>query len=183
MDNLSFPTVYQSSYQPGGYSGGGSGYAPTGAAGSEPAGAGPRILAYLIDGCIMVGIILVGVIIGSIFAVGGSATGSQGAASAGAGIGILIYIVFYGGAFVFYLYNEIAICVKNNGQTIGKKMMKIRIVKEDGSPMSYGDAFLRNVVGYWISSLVCGLGFIWALFDARKQAWHDKIFKTQVVAA
>ena len=182
MDNLSFPTVYQSSYQPGGYSGGGSGYPPPGSAGYEPAGIGPRILAYLIDGCIIAGIILVGVIIGTIFAAGGSATGSQGAATAGAGIGVLIYIIFYGGAFVFFLYNQIVLVVKNNGQTIGKKMMKIRIVKEDGTAMTYGDAFLRNIVGYIISG-ICYLGFIWALFDARKQGFHDKIFKTLVVPA
>jgi uncharacterized RDD family membrane protein YckC len=129
------------------------------------------------------GIILVGVIIGSIFVAGSGATGSQGAAAAGTGIGLLIYVIFYGGAFVFSLYNHIVLVVKNNGQTIGKKMMKVRIVKEDGSPITYGDAFLRNVVGYIISSAICDLGFIWALFDARKQGWHDKIFKTLVVPA
>jgi len=73
--------------------------------------------------------------------------------------------------------------VKSNGQTIGKKMMKIRIVKEDGTPIGYGDAILRNIIGYIISGALCYLGFIWALFDARKQGFHDKIFKTLVVAA
>ena len=184
MDNLATPTVYQSSYQPGGYSGGSSGY---GAApqGSQPelAGVGPRILAFLIDGLIPGGIALVGYILAAVFVVGGASTQSQGASAAGAGIGILIFFVFYGGALVFSLYNHIVLVVKNNGQTIGKKMMKVRIVKEDGTAITYLDAFLRNVIGYLISGAICDLGFIWALFDARKQGWHDKIFKTLVVAA
>jgi uncharacterized RDD family membrane protein YckC len=37
---------------------------------------------------------------------------------------------------------------------------------------------LRGTVGYWISGLVFGLGFIWAAFDGRKEAWHDKLFDT-----
>ena len=183
MDNLSFPTVYQSSYEPGGYSGGPSGYAPSGSTGQQPAGAGPRILAYLIDYLIPVGICLIGYILFAVFAVGGAATNSQEAATAGAGVGLLLILLFGAAALAFALYNQIFLVVKNNGQTIGKKMMKIRIVKEDGTSFGYGDAVLRNIVGYWISSLVCGLGFIWALFDARKQGWHDKIFKTLVVAA
>jgi len=183
MDNLSFPTVYQSSYQPGGYSGGGSGYAPSGPAGNQPADTGPRILAFLIDAFIPGGIAIVGYVIGMVFVFGGAATQSQGGQTAGGLIGLLVIVVFYGGALVFSIYNQIVLVVKNNGQTFGKKKMKIRIVKDDGTAFGYGDAILRNIVGYWISAIICYLGFIWALFDARKQAWHDKIFKTQVVAA
>jgi uncharacterized RDD family membrane protein YckC len=182
MDNLSFPTVYQSSYEPGGYSGGGSGYPPPGSAGNQPAAVGPRILAYLIDGLIPGGLVLIGYILFGVFAVGGAATNSQGAATAGAGIGALLLLLLCAAAFAFVIYNQIFLVVKNNGQTVGKKKMKIRIVKEDGSPMTYGDAFLRNIVGYLISS-ICALGFIWALFDERKQGFHDKIFKTLVVPA
>jgi len=129
------------------------------------------------------GIVLVGYIICFIFFAGGAATGTEEAKTAAAGLGLLVLLVFYAVAFAFAIYNQIFIVVKSNGQTIGKKMMNIRIVKEDGTPIGYGDAILRNIIGYIISGALCYLGFIWALFDARKQGFHDKIFKTLVLAA
>ena len=41
----------------------------------------------------------------------------------------------------------------------------------------------RGTIGYWISGLIFGLGFIWAAFDQDKEAWHDKLFDTWVVQA
>ena len=66
------------------------------------------------------------------------------------------------------------------GQTIGKRLVAIRVVKEDGRPLEIMDSILR-VIGYYISSLFFSLGFIWVLFDAKKQGWHDKIAHTLVV--
>ena len=36
-------------------------------------------------------------------------------------------------------------------------------------------------VGYILSLLPLGLGFLWVAFDRRKQGWHDKIARTVVV--
>lgn len=69
-----------------------------------------------------------------------------------------------------------------NGQTPGKKIMGIKIIKEDGEKVDSQAAILRYV-GYLISGAVFMLGFIWILFDKRKQGWHDKIAKTLVVKA
>jgi len=46
--------------------------------------------------------------------------------------------------------------------------------------MSYGIAFLRWV-SYFISALPLYIGFVWAAFDGKKQAWHDKIAGTVVI--
>jgi uncharacterized RDD family membrane protein YckC len=32
-----------------------------------------------------------------------------------------------------------------------------------------------------VVSFTLGIGFIWILFDARKQGWHDKMANTVVV--
>jgi uncharacterized RDD family membrane protein YckC len=32
-----------------------------------------------------------------------------------------------------------------------------------------------------ISGVVCYLGFLWMIWDPKKQTWHDKIVTTQVV--
>jgi uncharacterized RDD family membrane protein YckC len=67
------------------------------------------------------------------------------------------------------------------GATLGKMLLKLKVLGEDMGPISYGTAALREIVGKFVSSLVCGLGYIWAGFDDRKQAWHDKIAHTFVI--
>jgi uncharacterized RDD family membrane protein YckC len=69
-----------------------------------------------------------------------------------------------------------------NGQTLGKKVMKIRVVREDGKPVDLQTSILRYL-GYIVSGLVLCLGFLWVLFDEKKQGWHDKIAHTFVVKA
>ncbi len=66
------------------------------------------------------------------------------------------------------------------GRTPGKMILGLQVVGEDGKPLTFGVAFLR-AVGYFISSIVLNLGFIWVAFDKRKQGWHDKIAGTVVI--
>lgn len=68
------------------------------------------------------------------------------------------------------------------GQTPGKSVVGIRVVKKDGAALSDTDAFIR-AIGYQVSALFCGLGFIWAIFDGNNQTWHDKLAGTYVVTA
>jgi len=70
-----------------------------------------------------------------------------------------------------------------SGQSLGMRVTNIRVVRRDGSALSMVRAGLRGTVGYWISGLIFGLGFIWAAFDGRKEAWHDKLFDTAVLTA
>jgi uncharacterized RDD family membrane protein YckC len=66
------------------------------------------------------------------------------------------------------------------GQTIGNKLLNIRVIKTDGSDLSLTTAFIRYV-GLIISILVIFIGVIWAAFDPNKQGWHDKIAGTYVI--
>ncbi len=68
---------------------------------------------------------------------------------------------------------------RNNGQTVGKMLMKIRVVKTDGTPISDADAVLRYV-GYLLDGIFL-LGWLSALFDENRQCWHDKLANTYVV--
>lgn len=71
---------------------------------------------------------------------------------------------------------------RRDGQTPGKMAVGIRVVKADGSELSDTDAFIR-AIGYHVSSLFLGLGYIWAIFDGNNQTWHDKMAGTYVVSA
>ena len=66
------------------------------------------------------------------------------------------------------------------GATLGKMALGVRIVRTDGSDISYGTAFLRYI-GTIISSIPFSLGFLWMLWDDKKQTWHDKIASTCVI--
>ena len=60
--------------------------------------------------------------------------------------------------------------------------LKIKVVKEDtGEVPGFAKAFLREMVGKFLSSLVFGLGYFSVLWDKDKQAWHDKIAGTVVI--
>jgi uncharacterized RDD family membrane protein YckC len=66
------------------------------------------------------------------------------------------------------------------GQTLGKMVMNIKVLRGNGSRISAGYALLRYL-GYFICCLMAGVGFLWIVFDPRKQGIHDKIADTVVV--
>jgi uncharacterized RDD family membrane protein YckC len=67
------------------------------------------------------------------------------------------------------------------GQTLGKMIVGIKVVRAEGAPAGWGAIILRETIGKIVSALVIGLGFIWVGFDKHKQGWHDKIASTYVV--
>lgn len=77
------------------------------------------------------------------------------------------------------LYNVVLMTLFN-GQTLGKMVFGMRVVKKNGRRIGVLDALLRNVLGYMISQIFL-LGYIWAFADRDKQAWHDKMAGTLVV--
>jgi uncharacterized RDD family membrane protein YckC len=66
------------------------------------------------------------------------------------------------------------------GQTPGKMIMGLRVVREDGRPLGHRRAMLRWI-GYLFSSAFLNLGFLWIIVDRKKQGWHDKMAGSLVV--
>ena len=67
-----------------------------------------------------------------------------------------------------------------SGQTPGKMILGLKVVRADGSRLRMGHAMAR-IVGYLISSWFLFLGFMWAIIDRKRQGWHDKFADTQVI--
>ena len=61
---------------------------------------------------------------------------------------------------------------RRRGQTLGMQAWKIRIQNEDGSPVTWLQAFMRVLVGI-LSWLALGLGYLWQWFDAGRRSWTD----------
>jgi uncharacterized RDD family membrane protein YckC len=69
------------------------------------------------------------------------------------------------------------------GQSIGNKVCGIRVLDADtGGSIPYSRAFIRALMSY-VSAIVVALGYLWMLWDDRKQTWHDKVANTLVVKA
>lgn len=64
--------------------------------------------------------------------------------------------------------------------TLGKHIMKVKVIDENGNRLSPMLSLRRNTMKI-LSFLVLSAGFIWILFDKKRQGWHDKIAKTYVV--
>lgn len=90
-----------------------------------------------------------------------------------------VFVPIY--ALLFFLASTYFIFLHSfTGRTIGKMMMGIKIINEEGRPLGLWESFKRWV-GYYISAVFLFAGFIWSVFDADSQAWHDKIAGTYVV--
>ncbi|MEW2519711.1 RDD family protein [Actinacidiphila alni] len=67
------------------------------------------------------------------------------------------------------------------GQTPGKKIVGIRLLREyDGSTLGFGLAFGRRLL-HVVDGLPCYLGYLWPLWDDKKQTFTDKIVHTVVI--
>ena len=88
---------------------------------------------------------------------------------------ILVFYIAINIAYFTYFHGT-------TGRTPGKMLLGLQVCSADGTEVSFGIAFLR-AVGYLVSSLLLTIpiGFIWAAFDKKKQAWHDKIAGTVVI--
>ena len=81
---------------------------------------------------------------------------------------------------------------RRNGQTIGKQVTGIRVIRADGDPMRFADAALRQIVFKSFGGIVAStfiplfpwlLNYLWPTWDEQHRALHDLAADTRVVAA
>ena len=134
-----------------------------------PASIGDRILAFLLDSLIMGAWVLLGsLLIGKL--IGGEIMDSN--------LTISLYLLFIALPVMFYsLLSEIFM----NGQSIGKKVLGLRVVRVDGTPTTISDYLLRwllRLVDVWVLSGMIGLVTM-AIFSGQRLG--DRAAKTAVV--
>jgi uncharacterized RDD family membrane protein YckC len=89
----------------------------------------------------------------------------------------LLYLVSLG----ITVYNR-WIMQGRTGQSWGKQVLKLRLVRmSDGQPIGGGMAFVRDLA-HFIDAIICYIGFLFPLWDARRQTLADKIMSTVVLS-
>lgn len=97
-------------------------------------------------------------------------------ATAGPGIFFMIGVLYTIGMSIYQIYRE-----GSTGQTIGKKALGISLRREaDGSVLGFGMAFVRRLA-HFLDSIACYIGWLWPLWDEKKQTFADKVCGTVVV--
>ncbi len=129
-----------------------------------------RVGAYLIDG-------LIGSIPWLILALPFTISSSNGSASTGLGLlASLGYLLSLG----IHIYNR-WIQQGQTGQSWGKRALNLRLVRmSDGQPVGPLMAFVRDICHFLDG--ICLIGYLFPLWDARRQTFADKIVNTVVLA-
>ena len=70
----------------------------------------------------------------------------------------------------------------NNGQTMGKKIMKIRLVPDEGGDLlSFKQAASRYLMLSFLSGFSLGFSYLGAFRRDDRKTWHDRVCKTHVI--
>ena len=119
---------------------------------------GQRVAAYLIDYLPIIVLELIGVIVHNV------------------AFSLLVLLASIG----WWIYNR---CIQagRTGQSLGKKTLHMRLLSEKtGEPIGAGMAFARDIC-HILDSLACYIGWLFPIWDAKRQTFADKIVSTVVI--
>ncbi len=84
-------------------------------------------------------------------------------------------------AISFVLYaTYFTFCTGKWGQTLGKRATGVKVVRTDGSSVSYLRSLARYLASI-LSGLTLGIGYLMIAFSANKRGLHDLICGTKVI--
>jgi uncharacterized RDD family membrane protein YckC len=136
---------------------------------------GSRVGAYLLDGLLLA----IPYVLGFVLAIVGDETGSDALLI----VGWLIVAASIVLPFVYFA----VLNGNERGQTWGKRVVGIRVRRDDGSsPLGAGRALARYAITFvfaFFFYIPMLLDYLWPLWDDRNQALHDKVAGSVVVRA
>ncbi len=128
-----------------------------------------RCGAILIDYILLVGVPVISLLIGKSFNYDGARLLNSEVSNAGWLIMILLGITNF---VIFPMFS---------GQSIGKMLTGLRVVRTDGSAASFSRLLIRHLIGYPLTALTGGIGFLIAVLNSKGRALHDYLAGTVVV--
>jgi uncharacterized RDD family membrane protein YckC len=129
-----------------------------------------RVGAFLIDYLVIV--VPIGIAIALV-----SPGRNEQQSTGGALVAGLLYLIGLG----VWIYNRWFMAGRT-GQSWGKQALGIKLLRMDnGQPIGGGLAFARDIT-HIIDGLPCYIGYLWPIWDNRRQTFADKIVSTVVIA-
>lgn len=128
-----------------------------------------RCGAVLIDYILLICVPVIGLLVGRSF----NYDGAKLLNSEISNVGWLIMILFAVTNFVLFPLLT--------GKSLGKMLTGLRIVKADGNPPALVSLLIRHLIGYPLTILTAGLGFLLAVLSPKGRALHDFLAGTVVV--
>lgn len=140
------------------------------------AGVGTRMLAALLDALVIVATIFFAVI--AIALVGGIIAAQPHSPAAGSVLGAFTLLFLFGFIFAYYAGLELLW----DGQTVGKRALKLRVLRDNGTPVDAASVLARTVVRL-VDFLPLGylVGLISMVVDGRARRLGDIVGGTIVV--
>lgn len=127
-----------------------------------------RCGALLIDYIVLIGIVATSTMFARMLGGGARLAGNSTET-----VGLVIVVLFAIGNF--------GVLAGLGGQTIGKWATGLRIERTSGQGIGIGRAIVRHFIGYPLSILTLGIGFLVAAVNSRGRTLQDLIVDTVVV--
>lgn len=100
----------------------------------------------------------------------------------GISISLTVYLLFLLVAIAYTAYNRWYLG-GSTGQSFGRKALNLRLISEQtGQPIGPLMAFVRDIC-HILDDLACCIGWLFPLWDAKRQTFADKIIGTVVIPA
>jgi len=98
---------------------------------------------------------------------------SGGGSAVGTIVNIIAYILILAYSIWNWGYKQ-----GTTGQSIGKGVIKFKVVSEEtGQPIGFGMSIVRQIA-HFVDAIICYIGYLFPLWDAKRQTLADKIMKT-----
>lgn len=130
-----------------------------------------RCSAFLIDYLLLLIFPVLGLVLGRLIGYDGSRLLNSAVSNVGWTIAFIIGVV------------NLVVLPYLTGATAGKMLTGLRIVTEKGEAPSIGAIALRHSVGYLLSALPLGAGFLAAILGTTQRTFHDRLTGTAVIMA
>ena len=139
------------------------------------AGAGVRFCAYIIDQIIL---LMVVAMLAGVF-------GILGLLGLDEILEYKLIFQFTVSAIIYFIVKKIYFVAftYTSGQTVGKKLFRIKVVNDDMTKASFWSVLYREVIGRYLCGLkeVVWVGYLVMLLDEEKRGVHDRLSDTRVV--
>ncbi|PJA37464.1 hypothetical protein CO181_03400 [candidate division WWE3 bacterium CG_4_9_14_3_um_filter_43_9] len=94
-------------------------------------------------------------------------------------LGSLFLFIFLFNRILWHIY--LIFLTTHLGGSLGKRLFGLRVTTLEGRNLSLVQSAFRFIIGYFVSGVLLGLGYLAIFKNPQKQGWHDQVSDTLVI--